>query len=219
MSSPRFDVSIVNYSYSQLDVVLLSSQEARIQQKEATCSARRGKTTCICANQRKGADHFCSLPRRLRTLWREICLLPTDPARRTCQHLVSLFCPISRLAEDSAILLAPDASSANAMPAKLAAATVRAALHRKCRRGGSSAQATRGRCAECPGRWWLVCLGIRSRAAKESPGRTRPTPRRPCAVGLVSGPIILSCSIIKRGHPCVTISRNAYSCLERTGMK
>ena len=38
----------------------------------------------------------------------------------------------------------------------------------------------------------------------------------PCAVGLVSGPIIFICSMIEPGHPCVTISGNAFSCFERT---
>jgi hypothetical protein len=41
----------------------------------------------------------------------------------------------------------------------------------------------------------------------------------PCAVGSVSGPTILSCSIIEPGHPCVTMIGNAPSCCERTWMK
>ena len=39
------------------------------------------------------------------------------------------------------------------------------------------------------------------------------------AVGLVSGSMILSCSMTEPGHPCVTISGKAFSCLERTWMK
>ena len=38
----------------------------------------------------------------------------------------------------------------------------------------------------------------------------------PCAVGLVSGSTIFSCSTTEPGHPCVTMSGNAFSCLERT---
>src|SRR5580704_1724481 len=38
----------------------------------------------------------------------------------------------------------------------------------------------------------------------------------PCAVGLVSGSIIFSCSTTEPGHPCVTMSGNAFSCFERT---
>ena len=41
----------------------------------------------------------------------------------------------------------------------------------------------------------------------------------PCAVGLVSGSMIFSCSMIEPGHPCVTISGSASSCWERTWMK
>ena len=41
----------------------------------------------------------------------------------------------------------------------------------------------------------------------------------PCAVGFVSGSMILSCSTIEPGHPCVTISGSASSCWERTWMK
>ena len=41
----------------------------------------------------------------------------------------------------------------------------------------------------------------------------------PCAVGLVSGSMIFSCSTVEPGHPCVTISGNASSCSERTWMK
>src|SRR5271170_2824355 len=37
-----------------------------------------------------------------------------------------------------------------------------------------------------------------------------------CAVGLVSGSIIFNCSMTDPGHPCVTISGNAFSCFERT---
>jgi hypothetical protein len=33
-----------------------------------------------------------------------------------------------------------------------------------------------------------------------------------CAVGLVSGSIIFSCSMTEPGHPCVTMSGNAFSC-------
>ena len=38
----------------------------------------------------------------------------------------------------------------------------------------------------------------------------------PCSVGLVSGSMILSCSIVEPGQPCVTISGSASSCSERT---
>ena len=38
----------------------------------------------------------------------------------------------------------------------------------------------------------------------------------PCAVGLVSGSMIFICSMIEPGHPCVTISGNAFACFERT---
>ena len=38
----------------------------------------------------------------------------------------------------------------------------------------------------------------------------------PCAVGLVSGSMIFSCSMIEPGHPCVTMSGNAFVCFERT---
>jgi len=38
----------------------------------------------------------------------------------------------------------------------------------------------------------------------------------PWAVGSVSGAIILSCSMTEPGHPCVTMSGSAFSCLERT---
>jgi hypothetical protein len=41
----------------------------------------------------------------------------------------------------------------------------------------------------------------------------------PWAVGSVSGPMIFSCSITEPGQPCVTISGNASSCLDRTWMK
>ena len=41
----------------------------------------------------------------------------------------------------------------------------------------------------------------------------------PCAVGLVSGSMIFSCSMIEPGHPCVTMSGSASSCWERTWMK
>jgi hypothetical protein len=41
----------------------------------------------------------------------------------------------------------------------------------------------------------------------------------PCAVGLVSGSMILICSMIEPGQPCVTIIGNAFSCFERTWMK
>ena len=41
----------------------------------------------------------------------------------------------------------------------------------------------------------------------------------PCAVGLVSGSTIFSCSMIEPGHPCVTISGSASWCGERTWMK
>ena len=41
----------------------------------------------------------------------------------------------------------------------------------------------------------------------------------PCAVGLVSGSMIFSCSMIEPGHPWVTMSGNASSCFERTWMK
>jgi hypothetical protein len=42
---------------------------------------------------------------------------------------------------------------------------------------------------------------------------------RACAVGLVSGSMIFSCSRIEPGHPWVTISGSASSCWERTWMK
>ena len=38
----------------------------------------------------------------------------------------------------------------------------------------------------------------------------------PCPLGLVSGSMIFNCSVIEPGHPCVTMSGNAFSCLERT---
>ena len=38
----------------------------------------------------------------------------------------------------------------------------------------------------------------------------------PCAVGFVNGSMILSCSMIEPGHPCVTMSGSAFSCFERT---
>jgi hypothetical protein len=41
----------------------------------------------------------------------------------------------------------------------------------------------------------------------------------PCAVGSVSGPMVSSSSITEPGQPCVMISGNASSCLERTWMK
>ena len=41
----------------------------------------------------------------------------------------------------------------------------------------------------------------------------------PCAVGLVRGSMIFICSMIEPGHPCVTMSGSAFSCLERTWMK
>jgi hypothetical protein len=41
----------------------------------------------------------------------------------------------------------------------------------------------------------------------------------PCAVGLVSGSMIFSCSTIEPGHPWVTISGSAFSCCERAWMK
>ena len=44
-------------------------------------------------------------------------------------------------------------------------------------------------------------------------------PLAPCAVGLVSGSMIFSCSMTEPGHPCVTISGSASSCWERTWMK
>jgi hypothetical protein len=33
-----------------------------------------------------------------------------------------------------------------------------------------------------------------------------------CAVGLISGSMIFSCSTTEPGHPCVTMSGNAFSC-------
>jgi hypothetical protein len=41
----------------------------------------------------------------------------------------------------------------------------------------------------------------------------------PCAVGLVSGSMIFSCSMIEPGQPWVTISGSASWCWERTWMK
>ena len=41
----------------------------------------------------------------------------------------------------------------------------------------------------------------------------------PYAVGLVSGSMILICSMIEPGQPCVTIIGKALSCFERTWMK
>jgi len=38
-------------------------------------------------------------------------------------------------------------------------------------------------------------------------------------MGLVSGSMIFSCSMIEPGHPCVTISGSASWCWERTWMK
>ena len=41
----------------------------------------------------------------------------------------------------------------------------------------------------------------------------------PCAVGLVSGSMIFSCSMIEPGQPCDTISGSASGCGERAWMK
>ena len=41
--------------------------------------------------------------------------------------------------------------------------------------------------------------------------------RPPCAVGSVSGPMILSCSMTEPGQPCVTISGKAFGCLSERG--
>ena len=38
----------------------------------------------------------------------------------------------------------------------------------------------------------------------------------PCAVGLVSGSMIFSCSMIDPGHPCVTMSGSAFGCFDFT---
>ena len=39
---------------------------------------------------------------------------------------------------------------------------------------------------------------------------------QPLPYDLVSGSMIFSCSMTEPGHPCVTISGNAFSCFERT---
>ena len=41
----------------------------------------------------------------------------------------------------------------------------------------------------------------------------------PWAVGLVSGSMIFSCSMIEPGQPCVMMTGNAFGCFERTWMK
>jgi hypothetical protein len=41
----------------------------------------------------------------------------------------------------------------------------------------------------------------------------------PYAVGLASGSMIFSCSMIEPGHPCVTTSGSASACFDRTWMK
>ena len=52
-----------------------------------------------------------------------------------------------------------------------------------------------------------ACRRTRSPASTGSPGGTRPTRSPPCAVGLVSGSMIFSCSMTEPGHPCVTMQR------------
>jgi len=37
----------------------------------------------------------------------------------------------------------------------------------------------------------------------------------PCSVGLVSGSMIFSCSMIEPGQPCETISGSAFCCGDR----
>ena len=70
-----------------------------------------------------------------------------------------------------------------------------------------------------PSRSRSACRRSRSPAATESRRRTRPRRVPPCAVGLVSGSMIFSCSMIEPGHPCVTMSGSAFLCFERTWMK
>ena len=64
-----------------------------------------------------------------------------------------------------------------------------------------------------PSRSRSACRKSRSPAATESRHRTRPTALPPCAVGLVSGSMIFSCSMIEPGQPWVTIIGNAFGML------
>ena len=63
------------------------------------------------------------------------------------------------------------------------------------------------------------------REEKPKPGRDGITTSKassalpPCAVGSVSGPMILICSKTEPGHPCEMISGSAFSCRERTWKK
>jgi len=67
-----------------------------------------------------------------------------------------------------------------------------------------------------------VLLGLAEKPWPGSDGITRwkaSDALAPWEVGLVSGSMILSCSMIEPGHPCVTIIGSASSCWERTWMK
>ena len=64
-----------------------------------------------------------------------------------------------------------------------------------------------------------VAVGLPEKPWPGSDGITRSNASdalAPCAVGLVSGSMILSCSMTEPGQPCVTISGKACSCFERT---
>ena len=67
-----------------------------------------------------------------------------------------------------------------------------------------------------------VAVGLAENPCPGSEGITRwnaSCALAPCAVGLVSGSMIFSCSMIEPGHPCVTIIGSASSCRDRTWMK
>ena len=67
-----------------------------------------------------------------------------------------------------------------------------------------------------------VVVGLAENPWPGSDGMTRwkaSSGLAPCAVGLVSGSMIFSCSMIEPGQPCVTMSGSASSCWERTWMK
>ena len=76
-----------------------------------------------------------------------------------------------------------------------------------CSRGASSAPPRLGPCARGPSRCSSACRKTRSPASTGSPRRRRPLRFPPCAVGLVSGSMIFSCSMIEPGHPCVDDER------------
>jgi hypothetical protein len=73
-----------------------------------TASQESVKTKPICAKQRTGTDCFCSLLRRPGALWRKIYLPSANPAPRTCEYFVSLFCSKSRLSSWRPGNLTPD---------------------------------------------------------------------------------------------------------------